>query len=176
MSDEAAGYSTIGVAVSAVVGLVVAVGSVWAVNALAGETAFFETLFRVGPTVQDGGVGADWTTGNTIPALDFLIALIHAADVLLGVFILVLVFLHWASFRRLAGMMRAPSRGERTEGVATDGGERKRSEREPRRNAKRSDGGKRTDGPRASSNERRESDGGRRAEDDGVSTSEERRR
>ena len=121
MSDEA-GYSTVAVAASAVVGLVVAVGSVWAVNALVGEAAFFETLFRVGPTVQNGGVGADWTTGNTMPALDFLIALIHAADVLLGVFILVLVFLHWASFRRLAGMMRGPDRSERAEGVATDGG------------------------------------------------------
>ena len=123
MSDNA-GYSAIAVAVSALVGLVVAVGSVWAVTVLWGgsQVTLWEQLFRVGPTVQGGGVGADWTAGNTIPALDFLIALTHAADVLLGVFILVLVFLHWASFRRLAGMMRGPGRGSRAEGVATDGG------------------------------------------------------
>ena len=66
-------------------------------------------------------VGADWVAGNTIPALDFLIALVHAADVIMGVFILFMVFLHWASFRRLAARMRQ-SGAERTSGVATDGG------------------------------------------------------
>jgi hypothetical protein len=123
MSDDG-GYSAVAVVVSAVVGIVVAVGSVWVVSALwgGGQVTLWEQLFRVGPTVQGGGVGADWTSGNTIPALDFLIAITHAADVLLGVFILVLVFLHWASFRRLAGMMRGPGGGEHAEGVATDGG------------------------------------------------------
>jgi hypothetical protein len=123
MSDEA-GYSAIAVVVSALAGIVVAIGSVLAVSMLwsGSGVTLWEQLFRVGPTVQGGGIGADWTSGNTIPALDFLIAITHAADVLLGVFILVLVFLHWASFRRLAGMMRGPSSGERAEGVATDGG------------------------------------------------------
>jgi hypothetical protein len=123
MSDDG-GYSAVAVVVSAVVGIVVAVGSVWVVSVLwgGGQVTLWEQLFRVGPTVQGGGIGADWTSGNTIPALDFLIAITHAADVLLGVFILVLVFLHWASFRRLAGMMRGPGSGERAEGVATDGG------------------------------------------------------
>ena len=143
MSTEK-GYSAIAVVVSALIGIVVAVGSVWAVSVLWGGSGstLWEQLFRVGPTVQGGGVGADWTSGNTIPVLDFLIAITHAADVLLGVFILVLVFLHWASFRRLAGMMRGPGSGERAEGVATDGGER-------------------TFGPRAASDKRTESDGAR---------------
>lgn len=121
---ETSSYSRVAILVSAVVGIVLALGSVWLVTFLLGGTSgsFYETLFRVAPTIQGGGVGADWTTGNTIPALDFLIALIHAADVILGVFILVLVFIHWAAFRRLASRMRQPDERERSDAVATDGG------------------------------------------------------
>ena len=121
---ETSSYSRIAILASALVGVVLAVGSVWLTTFLLGGSngSFFETLFRIGPTVQDGGVGADWTTGNTIPALDFLIALIHAADVILGVFILVLVFIHWAAFRRLASRMRQPGEESRSDAVATDGG------------------------------------------------------
>ena len=103
------GYSPVSVLVSALVGVVVAVLSVWWAS---GFGPFYETLFRGGPTVDGGGVGADWVAGNTIPALDFLIALIHAADVIMGVFVLFMVFLHWASFRRLAARMGHPGGGE----------------------------------------------------------------
>ena len=109
----------VAIVVSAVVGLIVAVAVVWWAS---GFGAFYEQLFRVGPTVASGGVGADWTAGNTIPALDFLIALTHAADVLMGAFILLLVFLHWAAFRRLADRMQSATRDERGAAVATDGG------------------------------------------------------
>ncbi|WP_336036915.1 hypothetical protein [Halobacterium yunchengense] len=111
------------VAVSAVVGVVVAVGSVWFVTA-AYDTSF-ETLYRIDPEAGGdiGGVGADWTAGNTDPLLDFLIALTHAADVIMGAFILVMLFVHWGAFRRLAARMQEP--GERASGetVAADGGE-----------------------------------------------------
>ena len=111
-------YGRVQVLVSAVIGVIVAFAAVaWA----AGNALWYEDLFRVSPTVEGGGVGADWVAGNTIPALDFLIALVHAADVLMGLFILFMVFVHWAAFRRLASRMRQP--GEtRSEGVATDGG------------------------------------------------------
>ena len=121
---ETSAYGRVAILVSALVGVILAVGSVWLTTFLLGgsSSTSSESLFRVGPTIQDGGVGADWTAGNTIPALDFLIALIHAADVILGVFILVLVFIHWAAFRRLASRMRRPGGDRRSEGVATDGG------------------------------------------------------
>jgi len=115
---EVRGYARWQVAVSAVVGIAVAFLSVWWVS---GFTVAVESLYRVSPTVEGGGVGADWVAANTIPALDFLIALIHAADVILGVFILVLFFLHWAAFRRVASQMRQPDE-EVAEGVAADGG------------------------------------------------------
>ncbi|WP_336339550.1 hypothetical protein [Haloarcula brevis] len=112
------GYSRTSVLVSAVVGLAVAALSVlWAQGFRVG----YESLYRVNPTVEGGGIGSDWVFGNTIPALDFLIALIHAADVIMGAFILVMVFIHWAAFQRLAGKMRDP--GEDVgEAVAADGG------------------------------------------------------
>ena len=120
-SDDGGGVLSEGIAilVSAVVGIVVAVAAIWWASGFGG---FYEGLFRVGPTVQGGGVGADWTTGNTIPFLDFLIALTHAADVIMGAFILLMVFIHWAAFRRLAGRMRPSTRDERSTAVATDGG------------------------------------------------------
>lgn len=115
---EVRGYTQWQVAISAVVGVAVSVLLVWWVS---GYTVSVESLYRVSPTVSDGGVGSDWVGANTIPALDFLIALIHAADVILGVFVLVLFFTHWAAFRRLAARMRQPGE-EVAEGVAADGG------------------------------------------------------
>lgn len=103
------------VAVSAAVSVVVTALVVWWAQ---GFATFYESLFRVAPTVERGGVGTDWVVGNTIPALDFLIALVHALDVILGLFVLFLVFVHWSAFRRLAGRMRQAGEGT----VATDGG------------------------------------------------------
>jgi hypothetical protein len=117
-TPEVDGYSPISVLVSAVVGIAVALLSVWWAS---GFGPFYETLFRVSPTVEGGGVGSDWVAGNTIPSLDFLIALVHAADVIMGVFILFMVFLHWASFRRLAARMRHPEESESGEAVMADG-------------------------------------------------------
>jgi uncharacterized membrane protein YqhA len=115
---EVSGYSRVSVLISAVVGLAVAGLSLfWAQGFRIG----YESLYRVNPTVGGGGIGADWVVGNTIPALDFLIALIHAADVILGAFILVMVFIHWAAFQRLAGQMREPGE-DVSEPVAADGG------------------------------------------------------
>jgi hypothetical protein len=118
------GYKRIWVVISAVVGIVVTALALWLV---AGYGVFHESLYRVNPSVEGGGIGADWVFGNTIPSLDFLIALVHAADVLMGAFILVLMFIHWAAFRRLADRMRQPGES-RSEAVAADGGERPSSE------------------------------------------------
>jgi hypothetical protein len=109
--------------VSAAFALLLAVGSVLLVEARA---PFFEEILRVRPTVDGGGIGADWVVGNTMPALDIMIALVHAADVIMGIFILLMVFVHWASFRRLAARMRPPSGAdrERETTAATDGGRR----------------------------------------------------
>ncbi|SEV85023.1 hypothetical protein [Natrinema salifodinae] len=107
--------------VSAIVGLVLAVGSIALVS---GRGPFFEDLLRVRPSVEGGGVGADWVVGNTEPALEIAIAVVHFADVIMGIFILLMVFIHWAAFRRLAARMRppgAPTRG-RDAAAATDGG------------------------------------------------------
>jgi amino acid transporter len=115
---ETAAYSTLSVAIAAIVGIGTALLSVWAANGFATN---FEELFRVAPTADGGGVGSDWIAGNTITSLDFLIAITHAADVLLGAFILVMVFIHWGAFRRLASRMRRPGE-RRRQGVTTDGG------------------------------------------------------
>ena len=117
--EDAAIYSRTAIVASAVVSVAVTAVLAWVAS---GFGVFYERLFRVGPTVEDGGVGADWVAGNTIPALDFLIALVHAADVIMGVFILFMVFLHWASFRRLAARMRQSGEAREASGVATDGG------------------------------------------------------
>jgi hypothetical protein len=111
-------YSRSAILISAVGGFVVAFVATWWA---AGTALFYEELFRVAPTVEGGGVGTDWIVGNTIPVLDFAIALVHAADFIMGVFVLFLVFVHWGAFRRLASRMRSP--GVTTEGAtATDGG------------------------------------------------------
>ncbi|WP_251342917.1 hypothetical protein [Haloplanus halophilus] len=116
---ETSSYSPTAVAISAVGGIALALVSVWWA---AGTAVFYEGLFRISPTVDGGGVGTDWVVGNTVPWLDFLIAFIHAADVLMGLFILLMVFVHWGAFRRLAAQMQDPEE-ERREAVATDGGE-----------------------------------------------------
>lgn len=120
MSDlpEVEGYPGWSVLVSAVVGLGVAFLLVWVASGFAIPT---EQLFRIAPTVEGGGVGTDWAVGNQLAWLDFLVALTHAADVIMGLFILFMVFLHWASFRRLADRMRRPGE-EREETVVADGG------------------------------------------------------
>jgi len=116
---ETSGYSRVSVVISAIVGIVLAIVAVWWA---AGTAVFYEGLFRVAPTVDGGGIGTDWVAGNTVPWLDFLVAVIHAADVLMGLFILLMVFIHWAAFRRLAGQMQRPDE-ESQQAVATDGGE-----------------------------------------------------
>jgi len=115
MSDVGRGYRAWEVAVSAVVGVAVALLAVWWAN---GFGVGFESLWRVDPTVDGGGVGTDWVAGNTLESLDALIFVIHLADVVLGVFIIFLFVLHWVAFRRLAARMRAPG-----EEAVTDGGE-----------------------------------------------------
>ncbi len=107
---------------SGVLALALAVGSVWLIGV---QAIHFEALQRVRPTVEGGGVGAGWVQGNTSTALDWLITLVHFADVILGVFILALVFIHWIAFRRLAARMQPPGGSRQSrETVATDGGER----------------------------------------------------
>lgn len=117
-TPEVDGYARWAVLVSALVGLVGPLVFLWLV---AGFGVFFEELYRVGPTVEGGGVGADWVAGNSIGWLNALVSLVHAADVLMGVFILFMVFLHWASFRRLASRMRRPDE-RREEAAVADGG------------------------------------------------------
>ena len=107
------------VLISALVGLVVTGLAYWWAQ---GFAVFHEELYRVQPTIEGGGVGTDWNAGNTDPLLDAMIALIHAVDVLMGMAILVMVFLHWAAFRRLAARMRQPGE-RRSDAVAADGGE-----------------------------------------------------
>jgi hypothetical protein len=124
LSDRAAFWT------SAVLALVLSVGSVW----LVGERAIhFEALRRVGPTVEGGGVGAAWVQGNTLPALDWMITLIHLADVVMGIGILVVFFIHWIAFRRLAARMRSPDAPRASgDAVATDGGGEARQAGAPR--------------------------------------------
>lgn len=113
LSDRAAFWT------SAVLALVVSIASVWLIGVRA---IHFEALNRVRPTVEGGGVGSGWIQGNTEPALEWMITLVHFADVIMGVGILVMLFVHWIAFRRLAARMRPPgvSRQSR-EAVATDG-------------------------------------------------------
>ena len=108
-------YSRAVIAVNAVVSVILALGMVWVVN---GFNLFYETLPRVSPTVEGGGIGADWVSGNEIAWLKIMVDAIHLVDIVMGVFILVMVFVHWGAFRRLAGRMRQP--GE--DSLATDGG------------------------------------------------------
>lgn len=114
--DGASSYSGTVVAVNAVVSIAVALGLVWIVN---GFDVFYERLQRVRPTGAGGGIGTSFAQGNDIGWLVFMVEAIHAIDVLMGIFILVMVFVHWGAFRRLANKMRQPGESR----VATDGGE-----------------------------------------------------
>ncbi|MFC4450069.1 hypothetical protein [Halorussus aquaticus] len=101
-----------------------AIAYLWADNWFGGQELVLEGLFRIAPTVSGGGVGTDWVVGNTVPVLDAAIAITHAADAIMGVFILVMVFIHWAAFRQLSERMRRPADRRTGDTVATDGGER----------------------------------------------------
>lgn len=112
------------IAVAVLVGIAVATLAYWWVGGWAGNEVFFEELPRVQPTVANGGVGSDWVSGNTVPWLDALIAITHAADVLMGVLILAMVFLHWTIFHRLADRIQGSIPADTSGNVATDGGDR----------------------------------------------------
>ncbi|MFB6220521.1 MAG: hypothetical protein ABEH90_03695 [Halolamina sp.] len=108
-------YSRAVIAVNAVVSVLVSLGLVWVVS---GYNVFYEELFRVQPTVEGGGIGANWVTGNEIGWMKIMVDAIHLIDIVMGLFILLMVFIHWGAFRRLASRMRQP--GEET--LAADGG------------------------------------------------------
>lgn len=122
MSDlpETSDYSRLSIAVNAVVAVAITVVVLWLAS---GFAVNFEALFRVSPTVEGGGVGASWESGNDIGWLVTAIKIVHLADVVMGAFILLMVFIHWGAFRRLAAQMRPPG-GARAarEGAVTDGG------------------------------------------------------
>jgi hypothetical protein len=122
MSDlpETSDYSRLTIAVNAVIAVAVTAVILWWATGFAVNT---EELFRVGPTVEGGGVGTDWVVGNNIGWLVGAIKLVHLADVVMGIFILLMVFVHWGAFRRLAAQMQPPEsvRAARDEAV-TDGG------------------------------------------------------
>lgn len=119
-ADDGGGISDgIALAVSLLFGLALAVGSILLVSWL---DPGFEGLLRVRPTVSGGGVGAGWTAGNADFWLNLMITLVHLADVVMGVFILLMVFVHWASFRRIAARMEGPAGRGEPEEVAADGG------------------------------------------------------
>lgn len=116
LSDRAALFA------STVFGIVVASGSVWLVGE---QGVWFEALNRVHPTLGGGGVGSSWEYGVEVAVLRWAIDLIHLADVAMGIFILVMMFIHWAAFHRLAARMRPAAESEAAAGEAavTDGGE-----------------------------------------------------
>ncbi|WP_265111913.1 hypothetical protein [Halosolutus halophilus] len=121
LSDRAAFW------IGVLIGVVLSVGSIALVTS---QAPFFENVLRVRPSVEGGGVAADWVVGNTEPVLEWLIVLVHFADVVLGIFILVILFIHWAAFRRLAARMQPPGTRTRTRetAAATDGGARTHDE------------------------------------------------
>lgn len=114
---EITGYDRWRVAVSAAIGIAVAILLVlW----VAGFDVFHENLFRIGPTIEGGGVGTDFQEGNDIGYLKGMITVVHLADVVMGLFILLMVVVHWASFRRLAARMRQPGEPVSDRGTPTD--------------------------------------------------------
>ncbi|GAA0207194.1 hypothetical protein [Halobaculum roseum] len=118
---ETEGYPRAAIAINALVAIAVTALVLWWAADFA---VFYEELFRIQPVAEgaNAGVGSDWTSGNQIAWLDFLIAITHAADVIMGVFILFMVFLHWGAFRRLASRMRQPG-DSGSSAVAADGGQ-----------------------------------------------------
>ena len=117
---ETNGYPRAAIAINAVIAVAVTALILWWAADFA---VFYEELFRIAPAAEgaNAGVGSDWTSGNQIVWLDFLIAVTHAADVIMGVFILFMMFLHWGAFRRLAAKMQQPGETDRST-VAADGG------------------------------------------------------
>ena len=117
---ETDGYPRTAIAINAVIAVAVTALILWWAADFA---VFYEELFRIQPVAEgaNAGVGSDWTSGNQIAWLDFMIAITHAADVIMGVFILFMVFLHWGAFRRLANKMRQPGESSGNT-VAADGG------------------------------------------------------
>lgn len=114
----------------AVFGLALATGSVWFFSS---RGVWHEAVMRVHPTLSGGGVGASWEAGVTNAVLTFLIDFIHVADVVMGIFILLLMLIHWTAFHRLATRMRPPAgteTGMETEAPVADGGEPKGGDRE----------------------------------------------
>ena len=160
LSDRAAFWTSL------VLSMVIAVGSVWLIGVRA---VHFEALQRVRPSIEGGGVGAEWLQGNTSTALEWLITLVHLADVVMGVFILVMVFIHWIAFRRLAARMRPPDAPRRSgDAVATDGGEPSSERRTSGDSLRSSSGSERSGASRSSSG--RGSDGDRSRGRGGDST------
>lgn len=115
LSDQVAFY------ISAAFGLALAVSSTWFVGE---QMVWYEALNRVRPTVSGGGVGAGWEAGLEQVVLNAAIDLIHFADLVMGAFILVVMFTHWAAFHRLGSRMKPPA-SQRTDPDPTiaDGGE-----------------------------------------------------
>jgi len=115
--DDRGLSETTAVLISAVVGILVALGSLVVVQ---GFGVFYETLNRVGPTVDAGGVGTEWVAGASEPMLALVIKLLHVADLLMGLFILLMLFVHWGAFRRIAERMQpAADRPTATDGWTT---------------------------------------------------------
>lgn len=119
--NGASSYSGTVVAVNAVISVAVALGLIWVVN---GFNIFYERLDRVSPTVEGGGIGSAFDKANEMELLVFMVEAIHAIDVIMGLFILLMVFIHWGAFRRLAGRMRqsGDSRAVTDGGAAADEG------------------------------------------------------
>ena len=113
--NGARSYSRAVIAVNAAISVVGSLALVWVVN---GYNIFYEELFRVQPTVDGGGIGANWVAGNEIWWTKIMVDAIHLVDIVMGAFILLMVFVHWGAFRRLASRMRQPGEGQ----LATDGG------------------------------------------------------
>ena len=112
--NGASSYPRAVIAVNAAISVVVSLALVWVVN---GYNIFYEELFRVQPTVEGGGIGANWVAGNQIGWTKIMVDAIHLIDIVMGAFILLMVFVHWGAFRRLASRMQQPG-----ETLATDGG------------------------------------------------------
>ncbi|MFA9518245.1 hypothetical protein ACERIT_13690 [Halopenitus sp. H-Gu1] len=120
MSTDESGNVRIRLIVSAIIGIVVSTGLVWYVSG----GPFFEVLPRIIPTVEGGGVGADWSTGHAAPLYTWLIWVTKAAVALAGLTILYMVLMHWMAFHRLADRMQQPagaSSGSESD-ATTDGG------------------------------------------------------
>lgn len=112
----------------AVFGLALATGSVWFFSS---QGVWHESLLRVHPTLSGGGVGADWEAGVANAVLTLMIDVVHFADIVMGIFILLLLFIHWTAFHRLADRMQPPQGADTaSEPTIADGGEPQGGDRE----------------------------------------------